>query len=310
MARGHGGRGALTRGRVPGHHELVPRHRPRPRRARRDRRPPRHRDRESQKGDLTRTHGKAAMEAFLQAENGGADVGALDTRDHDMAAGAIRAIREVGPVEEQRPLQAQEGVKRDEPRRVEGERREGLGAPPPAPLGRDPCQPIEPALDGREDRRQPGALARMDARHVAGQDPSAAHRHGGGKDVPDNVGPGVPLEAVGPRQDQDEVDEDEGGPAGAEEEVGHGGQPRPSRRMARPKAAKPPKSRARTSRSVMRRLRPRRRIGDGGPRRKRAMRNRAEACKEGVRDCGPPHRASLRPAKPRRPIRCPTTRCP
>ncbi len=90
-----------------------------------------------------------------------------------------------------------------------------------ASVGRDPRQPVETALDRHEDRRQPGALARVDARHEPRQEPGAAHQDGRVEGVSEEVGHGAPLEAVGPGQDQDEVDEDEGGHAAAKHEVGH-----------------------------------------------------------------------------------------
>ncbi|SEM58404.1 monosaccharide ABC transporter substrate-binding protein, CUT2 family [Loktanella fryxellensis] len=52
----------------------------------------------SQTGDFTRAQGKTVMEAFLQAENGGADICALYAHNDDMAVGAIQAIKEAGLV--------------------------------------------------------------------------------------------------------------------------------------------------------------------------------------------------------------------
>ena len=51
---------------------------------------------QSQTGDFTRAQGKTVMEAFLQAENGGADICALYAHNDDMAVGAIQAIKEAG----------------------------------------------------------------------------------------------------------------------------------------------------------------------------------------------------------------------
>ena len=51
---------------------------------------------QSQTGDFTRSQGKTVMEAFLQAENGGADICALYAHNDDMAVGAIQAIKEAG----------------------------------------------------------------------------------------------------------------------------------------------------------------------------------------------------------------------
>ncbi len=50
----------------------------------------------SQTGNFTRAEGKAVMEAFLQAESGGADICALYAHNDDMALGAIQAIKEAG----------------------------------------------------------------------------------------------------------------------------------------------------------------------------------------------------------------------
>lgn len=51
---------------------------------------------QSQTGNFTRAEGKTVMEAFLQAENGGADICALYAHNDDMAVGAIQAIKEAG----------------------------------------------------------------------------------------------------------------------------------------------------------------------------------------------------------------------
>ena len=51
---------------------------------------------QSQTGNFTRAEGKTVMEAFLQAEGGGADICALYAHNDDMAVGAIQAIREAG----------------------------------------------------------------------------------------------------------------------------------------------------------------------------------------------------------------------
>jgi simple sugar transport system substrate-binding protein len=51
---------------------------------------------QSQTGDFTRAQGKTVMEAFLQAENGGAEICALYAHNDDMAVGAIQAIKEAG----------------------------------------------------------------------------------------------------------------------------------------------------------------------------------------------------------------------
>jgi galactofuranose transport system substrate-binding protein len=51
---------------------------------------------QSQTGDFTRAQGKTVMEAFLQAEGGGAEICALYAHNDDMAVGAIQAIREAG----------------------------------------------------------------------------------------------------------------------------------------------------------------------------------------------------------------------
>jgi simple sugar transport system substrate-binding protein len=51
---------------------------------------------QSQTGNFTRAEGKTVMEAFLQAENGGADICALYAHNDDMAVGAIQAIKGSG----------------------------------------------------------------------------------------------------------------------------------------------------------------------------------------------------------------------
>ena len=50
----------------------------------------------SQSGDFTRSGGKAVMESFIKAEDGGKDICAVFAHNDDMGIGAIQAIKEAG----------------------------------------------------------------------------------------------------------------------------------------------------------------------------------------------------------------------
>ena len=72
-----------------------------------------------------------------------------------------------GRIEGQHILEAEQGVQDQEPADMEEHHGDEVGDPALLLVLVDPGNLVEDALDGAQDRRQEGALAREDARHVA-----------------------------------------------------------------------------------------------------------------------------------------------